>query len=49
MRKRIYVGFANDMFFLTDYSGEPRKFHEAYNHPKSDAKIIWNVAICKDF
>jgi hypothetical protein len=38
---------ADIAFFLTDNSGEPTKFHEAYNHPKPDARVKWRVAICE--
>jgi hypothetical protein len=36
-------------FFLADNSGEPTKFHEAYNHPEPDLRVKLRKVICKDF
>jgi hypothetical protein len=39
----------NDVSFSPDDSGELIKFHKAYNHHGSDARVKWRVAICKEF
>jgi hypothetical protein len=36
-------------FLLAVNSGKPTNFHVAYNHPDPDARVKWNVAICKEF
>jgi hypothetical protein len=47
-RKSI-VEVADVVFFVADDSGEQRKFHETHNHRKSDSRVKWRVAICKEF
>jgi hypothetical protein len=37
---------ADVAFFLEEYSEDPTKFHEAYNHLEPDKRLMWCVATC---
>jgi hypothetical protein len=48
-RRESMVEGTDVVFFLANNPGEPIKFHETYNHPEPDARVMWRVAIFKDF
>jgi hypothetical protein len=47
--REMIVETADLVFNMVDLVKDPESFHEAYNHPEANKKIMWRRAILKEF